>query len=362
MTENNTQHSLIQNGCNHPNHEMNILSQTIIEPSLQNECTEKEIYLNHCGTENNVEGTKIQTSSLQCEHADEECELNQPNKRQRVEHELVQDLSHEEKEGIVENENDNNAVINLIDNFTDESESPNEVEVISQSETILENTMEMEENEDSEINILKTNVINPNISFPHRREDCGVNSFFMILSQNETSDNMNEKYCEKCFCFVCDAPASSCTKWKNDHCHAFSKDQNWIKKKNEYSIKNGELHKIINVESPQEYPEVYDIETIPNENVEIRVLSKSHGSIIDVLSENFEKVLKTNEKEETIDEIKIDGDIAQLCLNNNFYLEGIKLGWPFSNIMTPQRQVSKVVIFKYYLFLIKSTKDCNSNN
>lgn len=38
--------------------------------------------------------------------------------------------------------------------------------------------------------------------------------------------------------------------------------------------------------------------------------------------------------------LKMEGDVAQLRLHNSFFVEGIRIGWPFSTILTPQRQMA----------------------
>lgn len=37
--------------------------------------------------------------------------------------------------------------------------------------------------------------------------------------------------------------------------------------------------------------------------------------------------------------IKTEGDIPNLCLHSSFFVEGVRIGWPFPVIMPPQRQV-----------------------
>lgn len=43
-------------------------------------------------------------------------------------------------------------------------------------------------------------------------------------------------------------------------------------------------------------------------------------------------------------ELKMEGDISNLCLHNSFFVEGIRIGWPFSSILTPQRQMAIHII------------------
>ena len=48
---------------------------------------------------------------------------------------------------------------------------------------------------------------------------------------------------------------------------------------------------------------------------------------------NIEGAKKTNAPR------KMEGDIPNLCLHSSFFVEGIRIGWPFPVIMPPQRQV-----------------------
>ena len=57
----------------------------------------------------------------------------------------------------------------------------------------------------------------PNINFPHLREECGV--FFF------DSDDASNLFCSKCFCYVCDVPASICTSWKR---HRYARSTHFI--------------------------------------------------------------------------------------------------------------------------------------
>lgn len=39
-------------------------------------------------------------------------------------------------------------------------------------------------------------------------------------------------------------------------------------------------------------------------------------------------------------EQKMEGDVVSLGLHNSFFVEGVKIGWPYPIVMMPQRQVS----------------------
>jgi len=80
-------------------------------------------------------------------------------------------------------------------NFNDESEDGNN------------------NHEDDEIQIMSSTTVNPNIHYPHKRPDCGVYAFF---ATNIDGNTLQDRFCDNCYCVVCDVPAKDCTEWK-DH-------------------------------------------------------------------------------------------------------------------------------------------------
>ncbi|KAF0930669.1 hypothetical protein E2562_034198 [Oryza meyeriana var. granulata] len=71
--------------------------------------------------------------------------------------------------------------------------------------------------------------------YPHPRSACAKYPF---------RTTPHEKYCEQCFCYVCDVPAP-CSSWKGQggHCHASDKDKSW-KTKWKRNLHKGEMEKI----------------------------------------------------------------------------------------------------------------------
>jgi len=53
--------------------------------------------------------------------------------------------------------------------------------------------------------------------FPHARENCALHPF----------GNKTSSCCVNCYCYVCDALASTCPKWDGDHCKATHKSPVW---------------------------------------------------------------------------------------------------------------------------------------
>ena len=72
----------------------------------------------------------------------------------------------------------------------------------------------------------------PVAQFPHARKDCTKHSFAFetrkSILQSTKPYKKNDICCDKCFCYVCDVPASECKFWCNTaagqpaHCNAFA--------------------------------------------------------------------------------------------------------------------------------------------
>ncbi|XP_072336996.1 uncharacterized protein [Scyliorhinus torazame] len=65
---------------------------------------------------------------------------------------------------------------------------------------------------------------------PHARYDCVEQDF--IRTENETTESAgnNSNFCEQCYCYICDKPASECQYWKLPsicHCNAHNKSAYW---------------------------------------------------------------------------------------------------------------------------------------
>ena len=75
--------------------------------------------------------------------------------------------------------------------------------------------------------LVGTNGVNAIADFPHAREDC-------VVYPRSTSWNGREnlRYCDKCYCYVCDVPAKHCRRW-NDHCRARAKSKKMARRKGE---------------------------------------------------------------------------------------------------------------------------------
>ncbi|XP_031419929.1 uncharacterized protein zgc:112980 isoform X2 [Clupea harengus] len=79
---------------------------------------------------------------------------------------------------------------------------------------------------------------------PHARSDCPAHPFRETagpeLGNTHTSE-LNISFCEQCFCYVCDAPASECEVWRS-HCDAHPRCSLWRSQREIRTL--GTLHKL----------------------------------------------------------------------------------------------------------------------
>nr|CAB3261731.1 uncharacterized protein LOC100177267 [Phallusia mammillata] len=69
----------------------------------------------------------------------------------------------------------------------------------------------------------------------HIRADCPIHNFVQVDSVTRPAVPANEKYCSKCFCYICDTLAEQCKKWKDSacaHCNAHAKASCWKARRN----------------------------------------------------------------------------------------------------------------------------------
>lgn len=66
--------------------------------------------------------------------------------------------------------------------------------------------------------------------------------------------------------------------------------------------------------------------------------------ITEVLAENLAYKVKLETTNNSTALARMEGDIPPLCLHSSFFVEGVRIGWPFPVIMPPQRQVRHVFV------------------
>jgi len=240
-----------------------------------------------------------------------------------------------------------------------------------------------------EVEVTESNLMNPFIDYPHLRHLCGVYKF----------ENDPKKFCDKCFCKVCDSLAKQCVAW-DDHCNACDttgrEDVKKSKATNEMDDQDiiclddddnddyddddhddnsdgMDIANCLNLETQNDGDHDNDEQVISDgflsldENdlsIEnnydhhfdtgdkdlIGQKSRKDARITDVLSHNLRQLTKlsianisTKIRNGTIDSSqiqKMQGDIPQLNLHSSFFVEGVRVGWPYPAIMRPQRQMA----------------------
>ncbi|KAL7470659.1 hypothetical protein ACHAXS_010897, partial [Conticribra weissflogii] len=327
--------------------------------------------------------------------------------------------------------------------FFDPTTNDSDVEVVSPSKipafNVNYNSASSKNDEKSgkmsqeEVQISSSNVLNPNIHYPHIRQLCGVHPFDPLAKSDD-----NAKYCEKCYCFVCDDLASKCRHWVTSmaedvggsigpHCHAHNGDATWVRLKdrvagsrqksgirvakagdvarlqsyNPYINMQNNLHENIlnqftNLSEPSSmhmddllsliHREVNSSSAVNSRaptysgvigfdaaNIGGNRRQKKDMRIPEVFLENFRSAEKISDGSSVVSAVdltspvasakfanggksstssgeealagqvirkKVEGDIPTLRLYDTFFVEGIKIGWPFSAVMKPQRQMA----------------------
>ena len=243
--------------------------------------------------------------------------------------------------------------------------------------------------DDDEIQMMGGNTTNPNIDMPHMRSDCGLHKF---VPNAIGLPNNNLEICSNCYCFVCDIPASECKAW-GQHCNAIPGDAEW---KMQREAKKGKSGKTSNErfdndtgdvthvgsnsartggnpyqrqnarqrQSPYEQVNVF-LNNLANNDPVAKSTNNDYGRqrqraqkdmrIPEVLLENFRKAVSLQEKNRRIGSAvepekhksRMEGDLPNLRLHN-FFMQGIKIGWPYPEVMKPQKQMA--------LHLVKALK------
>jgi len=354
--------------------------------------------------------------------------IEQPSRQQSTPEVMVIDITDDTPMTADESKNNNNAVQIKRDpgaasapQNNNDIDDDSEVEIISPSRlkkpSAADNNI-LEVNDDDDIQITSSTLTAPNVVFPHHRSLCGVHKF-TPLSIIDNSDNA--KFCPKCFCLLCDVPASKCKDWESNkgnptvgpHCHAHNGDEKWtniLKAKRDaaattaaaaarppptrnpyqrpqqhastsnnnsaYSSNHQQIEQLIH----NEFLSRLATNDTNNNSINLgnkkeeRLRSRKEMRIPEVLAENFQKALKIHEEANsaaannssasaaaamvdltspaststttganssttTNTRYKMEGDIPTLSLTN-FFVMGIKIGWPYPTVMSPQRQMA----------------------
>jgi hypothetical protein len=240
-----------------------------------------------------------------------------------------------------------------------------------------------------------SNASNVLVEYAHGRPDCGVHSFA------EAANRKN--YCEKCYCVVCEELAKDCKQWE-EHCQQTKQlavdseagdsdnedeDSNVIDVEDDYDALNPAIHPAVlsyhgrsramahmaangwdglrptdgnyDHHYTKEFNEAYNDAAGRKE----RGRNPKDMRITEVLAQKLQEALELSEgtpassyaeiswddpdggyapKRERLkkrfETSKMEGDIPQLGLHKSFFVEGVRIGWPYPSILLPQRQMA----------------------
>lgn len=216
-----------------------------------------------------------------------------------------------------------------------------------------------------DIEVLNDSVTNACSVFPHPRHICGIYPF---------ENSSHSSFCEKCYCYVCQIPASECQSWKTSHCNAIdsniwqqarqqkkteispnddssvivlqdSEDENQPSSNNNISPSILETTMALN-DTGDPYQHHFDDSNRDHDDM-IGQKPRKDSRITEVLAYNLRRIdneinakMSTAQRTQVLETEKTSGDIPQLNLQNSFFVEGVRIGWPYPVIMPPQRQMA----------------------
>jgi hypothetical protein len=214
-----------------------------------------------------------------------------------------------------------------------------------------------------DVQIIKSNLVNALNVYTHPRFLCATYPF---TADNDAHEN--QMHCPKCFCYKCQIEAGKCKSWLT-HCHTH--DGTLQKVDDLHTNETSATVEVINVDEGEDENDEFrihrGIDEYEDEDEFFSVLSGDkegytrysvpgyyantykHNErpareikITEVLGKNLELLAldTSNDSPTKISTLKMEGDIPQLNLTDDIYIEGVRVGWPFPEIMRPQRQIA----------------------
>ena len=260
--------------------------------------------------------------------------------------------------------------------------------------------------DDDEVKVACCNVTNATVQYAHPRHQCGVRRFHTSGSPSALAGNA--EVCPKCYCYVCDVPAGECSLW-SVHCHAHSGDDRYVAERRRRKAEG----KVVEIGSDGDaeatdlaraermsvlrgmgvaVPASVAAATVDDavqayyrkmgsaleeSGADVTLLPEDAGegggefvvgdrqrmsmNIRDILMANLARARSLAAASAPARTAAapspfadgargvVDGDLPRLNLHPSFYVEGIKIGWPYPSIMTPQRKMA--------IHLIKALKN-----
>jgi Fanconi anemia group J protein len=222
-----------------------------------------------------------------------------------------------------------------------------------------------------EIVVVQDSVTNACAILPHPRHICGRYPF---------DTEPHKSYCDKCYCYVCQIPASECKMWNNNHCDADdsllwqrAREQKKMIKESDTDViellgdsddetdgdplRHMDSNLLASTEILQELDQRLEDDPFQhhfdeemkddNEKDMVGQKPRKDARITEVFAHNLRVLdnemnakISALQRTKELEIDKMSGDIPQLNLHNSFFVEGVKIGWPYPVIMPPQRQMA----------------------
>jgi hypothetical protein len=253
------------------------------------------------------------------------------------------------------------------------------------------------EDDDDGLMVVSSTLVNPNVDYPHGRRDCGKFPFSMETAPKHCS----KCYCHACDVPVSECPSwdQHCRREPVIKDHSISTGEVTVLETARVSagaaaflrnrLNGGGGRRQVGYRMYDDYDPYGDGEDewggmgglLPSQ-MRDRSSSRRGGGgnkneraasskrITDILAEKLNLMVKITDSssdgnDESVNRIlsdenylkdmlsssqgtptpvaqnlKMEGDVQELRLHNSFFVEGIRIGWPFSTILTPQRQMA----------------------